>query len=154
MDFRCQPTDEDSMGMMKRAIQKLDAYTRQYRLDSRAASVEELLFAKLSTETESGPGSSVGEYKIDILPTGTLKTEKQNKKPPNMSKKVQNSEAILMIFVINTPNYSKPDINSFFFLFQATFNNQQLQHLHPKPNHQPPNARFHQAPKATRRIHH
>ena len=70
MDFRSQPTDEDSMGMMKRAIQKLDAYTRQYRLDSRAASVEELLFAKLSDEVENSQ-APVGEYKIEVLPQGT-----------------------------------------------------------------------------------
>ena len=67
MDFRSQPTDEDSMGMMKRAIQKLDAYTRQYRLDSRAASIEELLFAKLASLPESS------EYKVEVIPTGKFK---------------------------------------------------------------------------------
>lgn len=45
VEFKSTPTSEDSQGMVRRALEKLDTYVEKYHLRSRASAIEELIFS-------------------------------------------------------------------------------------------------------------
>lgn len=74
VEFRGQPTSEDSQGMIRRALEKLDNYVTKYRLSSRAAAIEELIYSTRDADTADQNDLMSQILEKTMKPSGAITT--------------------------------------------------------------------------------